>query len=293
MISLERLLAGLDVRAEPVVFHDIRRPGALGCVPAGTATMHYVLHGVGTLELAHGESVGFGRNSVIVLPARLRVRIIAAAAEPWTAAHGRSKDVDGDGVLMACLPIRATYQRAVGLFDHLRQPLVENTAADDPIRRSFGALLDEVDAQRPGARAMTETLWRECLILVLRRCVERGDGQPPWLTALEHEGIGRAIAAMEDRPEHSFSLLELAEVAAMSRSVFAARFTGIVGRSPIEFLKSLRLVRAAELLVRTDMPVKTVAGRVGYLSRSSFTRAFLTLHGVGPTAFRASTRERL
>jgi len=34
-----------------------------------------------------------------------------------------------------------------------------------------------------------------------------------------------------------------------------------------------------------------VAGRVGYSSRSSFSRAFLDRHRVGPTEFRAAARE--
>ena len=78
----------------------------------------------------------------------------------------------------------------------------------------------------------------------------------------------------------------------MSRSVFAARFTEAVGHPPIEFLKTLRLDRAAHLLARTDVPVKSVAARAGYSSRSSFTRAFLARYGLGPARFRAAmTRE--
>ena len=77
----------------------------------------------------------------------------------------------------------------------------------------------------------------------------------------------------------------------MSRSVFAARFADTVGRPPIEFLKTLRLDRAAHLLARTDLPVKSIAARAGYSSRNSFTRAFLARYAVGPARFRASARE--
>ena len=77
----------------------------------------------------------------------------------------------------------------------------------------------------------------------------------------------------------------------MSRSVFAARFADALGQSPIGFLKTLRLARASRLLLATDLPVKSVATRVGYSSRSSFTRAFVACHGLGPMAFRAAARE--
>src|SRR5258708_20934862 len=96
---------------------------------------------------------------------------------------------------------------------------------------------------------------------------------------------------MQDRPEQRFTLPRLAEVAGMSRTVFAARFAEAWSQSPIEFLKGLRLARAAQLLTRTDLPVKAVAGRVGYASRSAFTRAFVACHGIGPLAFRAASGE--
>jgi AraC-like DNA-binding protein len=73
----------------------------------------------------------------------------------------------------------------------------------------------------------------------------------------------------------------------MSRSAFAERFSAVLGRPPIEFLKEVRLRRAAQLLEMTDLPVKVVAGSVGYSSRSYFSRAFKELYGTYPANFRA------
>jgi AraC family transcriptional activator of mtrCDE len=136
---------------------------------------------------------------------------------------------------------------------------------------------------------MLESLFWRSLILFLRRCC-RGDGGASWMAAMDDVGIGRALATMRDHPEHPFTLHRLADVAGMSRSVFAARFSEMLDRPPMEFLKALRLDRAAELLARTDMPVKAIAARVGYSSRSSFTRAFLASHHVGPATFRQDDR---
>jgi AraC-like DNA-binding protein len=186
--------------------------------------------------------------------------------------------------------IRATYVGSVGVFDQLNEPMVETLCAGDPVGRCFGELMAEIAGQRPGRRAMVELLLREGLILFLRRACRR-DGHVSWMGALEDVRLGRAVAAMRDRPEHPFTLQRLAEVAGMSRSVFAVRFAESLDSSPMEFLKVIRLARAADLLTRTDLPVKTVAARVGYSSRSSFTRAFLATHRIGPTAFRAEGRE--
>jgi AraC family transcriptional regulator, activator of mtrCDE len=197
----------------------------------------------------------------------------------------RASDPD---IVVASGRIHATYKGTIDLFDHLREPLVERVPSDDPICRSFEELLEEIRANRPGGRAMAEALLRRCLILLLRRYWEHGERRPSWLAAFDDARLGRAIAAMQDRPEQSFTLPTLAEVASMSRSVFAARFAEVLSQPPIEFLKSVRLARAAHLLTRTDLPVKVVASRVGYASRSSFTRAFVARHGLGPLAFRAA-----
>jgi transcriptional regulator GlxA family with amidase domain len=96
---------------------------------------------------------------------------------------------------------------------------------------------------------------------------------------------------MQAGPEQAFTLSTLAEVAGMSRSVFAERFVTALGESPMEFLKTLRLGRATHLLLRTDLPVKNIASRVGYSSRSSFTRAFLARYGAAPARFRTTAAD--
>ena len=74
----------------------------------------------------------------------------------------------------------------------------------------------------------------------------------------------------------------------MSRAKFAERFKEAFGRTAMAFLKELRLSRAARLLETTDLPVKSVAARVGFSSRSHFSRAFKAAMHLEPAAYRAS-----
>jgi transcriptional regulator GlxA family with amidase domain len=99
--------------------------------------------------------------------------------------------------------------------------------------------------------------------------------------------LAKAVLAMLERPAGPHSLGELADLAGMGRSAFAGRFSAVLGRAPIEFLKEARLRRAARLLETTDLPVGVVAERVGYASRSYFSRAFKELYGTYPANFRA------
>jgi AraC-like DNA-binding protein len=176
---------------------------------------------------------------------------------------------------------------SIGLFDELRRPLMVRVGASGPLRACAEALREESASPSPGARAMKEALVARCLILVLRRCLEDGLAVP-WLPLMDDPGLARALVAMREEPAHDFTLAALAEIAGMSRSVFAERFAGALDVPPMEFLTRFRLDRAAGLLARSELPVKTVAARVGYRSRSSFTRAFTLRHGVGPAEFRGA-----
>jgi AraC-like DNA-binding protein len=258
------------------------------------STIRFAATGVVTLELVGGAVIRFESNTVAVLPTRARSRSdvhpVARRVVGRSGLPEVPKDAGEKELMVATGRWRASYLGSIGLFDQLREPLVEPLRKGDPIAWSFRELFDEVASQRPGRRAMLESLFWRSLILFLRRCCS-DNGGATWMAAMEDVGISRALASMRDHPERSFTIQGLAEVAGMSRSVFAARFSESLDRPPMGFLKEVRLDRAAELLARTDLPVKAIASRVGYSSRSAFTRAFLASHHVGPAAFRLDERD--
>lgn len=59
------------------------------------------------------------------------------------------------------------------------------------------------------------------------------------------------------------------------------------GMSPLRYLHHLQVEQAKELLVRTDLPVRDVAVRVGQPNAAYFSRLFRRLAGASPAAFRA------
>jgi AraC-like DNA-binding protein len=292
MISLERLLNGLSVSVDGVVFIDLR--GELAPDRAvHHVTVRYGTADVVTVELVGGAVIRFESNTVTVFPARTRSRADGQPAARCAVGRKGPPDVPREArepeMMVATGRWRASYLGSIGLFDQLREPLVESLHKGDPIAWSFQELFDEIASQRPGRKAMLESLFCRSLILFLRRCCEVCGGAT-WMAAMEDVGLSRALATMRDHPERTFTIQGLAEVAGMSRSVFASRFCESMDRPPMEVLKEMRLDRAAELLARTDLPVKAIASRVGYSSRSAFTRAFRASHPVGPAAFRLEER---
>ena len=256
---------------------------------AGTIpTVHFLRGGVCVIGLVCGATLRLSTDSVTIVPPTRGAGVAPNGAGPRIVAVDRGESP----IATACVDIRVTYHGVIDLFDQLPEPVVEEVATVDRIGRWHRDLVDEIGEERSGRWAIAATLLRGIILLVLRRCVARGAGKPAWMAALEDSRLGRAIAAMSAHPEHAFTLPELAEIAGMSRSVFAAGFAATLKQPPMEFLKTLRLARAAKLLTQSELPIKAIAASVGYESRSSFTRAFVACHGVAPAVFRAAAESQ-
>ena len=120
----------------------------------------------------------------------------------------------------------------------------------------------------------------------IRRYCEGGECRLPWLSALEDHRLGAALELMLAPANASLTVQDLAQAAGMSRSAFSQHFAEAFGQPPMEMLQEMRLRQAAKLLRETDMPVKQLAARLGYASRSHFSRSFRRQYGVAPADYR-------
>ena len=80
---------------------------------------------------------------------------------------------------------------------------------------------------------------------------------------------------------------DLAGAAGLSRAHFSREFRRAFGESPLAYLLTRRMERAAALLRTTDRSVADICFSVGLLSVGSFTTSFTRTYGVSPTVYRA------
>ena len=98
--------------------------------------------------------------------------------------------------------------------------------------------------------------------------------------------IERVIAVMRERVDHALPLHAMADIAHLSPYHFARVFRQVIGIAPGEFLGALRLERAKQLLLTTDLSVSEVCFEVGYNSLGTFTTRFTRLVGLSPGRMR-------
>ncbi len=300
MGQLDQLIEGLEVGVSAFAICEVRQDTKFVLKEESNTAVHYVLSGKGVAWQAGGRKFALKPHTVMIIPPGSLVTIENEKAtnthlsdpgceplpEDWvslTVGNG------APGITLVCGFIRAMHMETTGLFDHLSEPLVINVADDTSFRAPFRQLLDELAAPKAGTRVLAELLMKQCLISLLRRQDETaGDGFAPWVAAVGSPELGRTIAAITDKPEADHTLQSLADVAGMSRATFAEQFRKTFGRTPMGFVQEVRLRRAARFLSATDLPVKAIAFRVGYSSRSHFSRAFKSMMGADPVSYRST-----
>jgi AraC-like DNA-binding protein len=86
--------------------------------------------------------------------------------------------------------------------------------------------------------------------------------------------LGRSMSKIHLAPEKPWTVESLAREAGMSRTVFADRFTNLVGMTPLAYVTHWRMERARRDIRETDLPLIDIAENIGYSSEAAFNRAF-------------------
>jgi AraC-like DNA-binding protein len=154
----------------------------------------------------------------------------------------------------------------------------------------LGTLLNIAVAESGSARAGAENVLSRLSELMFVEAVRRYlDGLPSdqlgWLAGVRDPIVGQALAAIHSQPREVWTVERLARFAGMSRSVFAERFTTMVGQPPMQYLALWRMQLASRLLLDGGA-VAAVANAVGYDSEAAFSRAFKKLAGRSPLLWR-------
>ena len=94
--------------------------------------------------------------------------------------------------------------------------------------------------------------------------------------------IAIAISYLKDNLKNNIFVDEMARMVNMAPSTFYRHFKEVLGISPLQFHKQLRLYEAQRLMISEGINVSTAAYQVGYESTSQFSRDYKRLFGLSP-----------
>jgi AraC family transcriptional regulator of arabinose operon len=204
-------------------------------------------------------------GQALVIPAGLAHRYEADEHEPWTIWW---MHVAGCGVAELFATVGTTVdQPVIGLGDPPRIIALIDTI----IRRM------ERDETMSTLIAASGAAWHALALLAAdRRAIGREAVDPVDVT-IEH---------LRSTSSTRTSVSELAGMAGLSESHYAALFRRATGYGVLEFQTRLRMGLARELLDTTNRTISSIAQQVGYPDPLYFSRQFRRIHAMSPSEYR-------
>lgn len=98
--------------------------------------------------------------------------------------------------------------------------------------------------------------------------------------------IKRVCEYIQTHYRKDISLTEMAQLANMSISYFSSWFKRCTGRTLVQYIQEIRIEKAKQLLLETQLKNYEIAERVGFATQPYFIRVFKNSVGVAPNVFR-------
>jgi DNA-binding response OmpR family regulator len=111
------------------------------------------------------------------------------------------------------------------------------------------------------------------------------------VTSLDEQFLKRAIQVVENHmDDENFDMIKFREQMNMTRSTLFRKLQALTGQPPTEFIRTLRLKRAASLLKQKFGNVTEVSLEVGFPNLSHFNKSFKKLYGMSPMEYAKSNQ---
>ncbi|PUA17806.1 AraC family transcriptional regulator [Glaciimonas sp. PCH181] len=237
----------------------------------GSGHIHLISSGRLTVLRPHFEPITIEKPSVLFFPR--------------PSVHRLQAD-EHDKAEMVCANIKFGGGPENPVIKALPEVMVVPLASVPGLQPMLALLFAEAFSDNCGRQAAVDRLTEYFMILLLRHAMNTKLVVGGILAGLGDQRLAKAITAMHERPEQSWSLEQLAESAGMSRARFAVHFRETVGMTPLDYLTDWR-VGVAQVMLKGGQSLKLVAPAVGYLSPTAFTRVFSQRIGASPTEWLA------
>ena len=157
------------------------------------------------------------------------------------------------------------------------------------IRRVWESMIQEYETGDPTCYAMERLLACEFILMLSRLLEENRKDKKPSASELSDRAVKLITDNVNYINGHFHLPLTASECAAqthLSYGHYAKLFRSVMGKSFKEYLTSLRMTKAYNMLLSSDMPVSEVALACGYENFSYFIAEFKKVYHITPNQLR-------
>jgi AraC-like DNA-binding protein len=155
------------------------------------------------------------------------------------------------------------------------------------VRETFEMLTREMASAGPGSETVIARLSDLLLTQALRfACESNAQLARSGVQPTNDHTIAEALRLIHEHAAQSLTVDHMAAAVGLSRSALTARFRATTGETPGQYLTRWRMKQAAHYLRTGHDGLLQIAGRVGYDSEASFSKAFKRYFRISPGAYR-------
>jgi AraC-like DNA-binding protein/quercetin dioxygenase-like cupin family protein len=160
-----------------------------------------------------------------------------------------------------------------------------NPAQLEQVMAAADRMEEEIARNEPGRGLMVTALFMQLVALLIRWYEQTPPQRSPKL-----EGIGKALSYLNRNFQHKISVRQLADIANMSESSLTRAFRKAVGMPPVMYCCRLRIHKALNMLINTEMSISEIADITGFEDSNYFSRMFRQFTGNSPRDYRKISR---
>jgi len=141
------------------------------------------------------------------------------------------------------------------------------------------------EGEQPGFELETRAALSRLAFLLVRHCPTEEE-YPGQKILRSSERTKAMLRYIQEHYREPLSIADISGSAAVSESECLRCFREILGTTPIQYVRQLRIQRAAELLKTTDLKIAEIGAACGFQEMSYFAKTFRQAKGCAPKEYR-------
>jgi len=226
----------------------------------------YCREGYGSVSIGD-EGYAIGPGEFIVIPKKTAHRYAASPEHPWTIYW-----------------FHFTGSASAGIVNEFHKKNSRNAPLGS--EEEFTGLFNEIYLQLERGYASDSLLWANMGLWHLLGIALGADTSRRGKVEKADETISKLIDYLQKQIDDSLTVQQMAAQVNLSPSHFSYLFKKKTGFTPIEYFNHLKMQKACQYLMFTELRIKEIAGNLGIEDQYYFSRLFSKVMGMSPQDYR-------
>jgi AraC-like DNA-binding protein len=162
---------------------------------------------------------------------------------------------------------------------------------NDPLWMTVTLIDLEMQGQYESKSSIIDRLTEVLFLQILNKHVKENQESKGFFAALKDPRIHKILGLIHQNSAEPWSLEQLGDAVGMSRSTLSRQFKNTLGMTPLNYVKSWRMMRGHHLIKFTNKSLEQIAEIVGFSTARTFNKAFKTYYGFTPSELRKKISE--